>query len=130
MIFVCPFHWRRSDEPLAFKMSALPMCVRVSRGLLSLRSGAGGSLAPTLLELARGLSTQKSPGGDSTTGGLAQAILQEKLQQQQRTQVGQGQLQLTDLSSFSSVIQLQHKCKKNIRGISGCLCLCMDFGPL
>ncbi|XP_036417069.1 mitochondrial import inner membrane translocase subunit TIM50 [Colossoma macropomum] len=61
-------------------VSLFPMCVRASRGLLRLRSGAA-------LEVVRALSTQRSTGGDSSaTGGLAQAILQERLQQQQRSQ--------------------------------------------
>uniref|UniRef100_A0AAR2K052 Mitochondrial import inner membrane translocase subunit TIM50 n=1 Tax=Pygocentrus nattereri TaxID=42514 RepID=A0AAR2K052_PYGNA len=60
-------------------VSVFPMCVRASRGLLRLRSGA-------TLEAVRALSTQRSTGGDgSATGGLAQAILQERLQQQQRS---------------------------------------------
>ncbi|XP_072547265.1 mitochondrial import inner membrane translocase subunit TIM50 [Salminus brasiliensis] len=68
-------------------VSMFPMCVRASRGLLRLRSGAGANSAPAVLEVVRTLSTQKATGGDiGATGGLAQAILQERLQQQQRSQ--------------------------------------------
>ncbi|XP_007246051.3 mitochondrial import inner membrane translocase subunit TIM50 [Astyanax mexicanus] len=62
-------------------VSVFPMCVQASRGLLRLRSGAGATAA---LEAVRTLSTQKGDSG--ATGGLAQAILQERLQQQQRSQ--------------------------------------------
>ncbi|KAF4085995.1 hypothetical protein AMELA_G00101560 [Ameiurus melas] len=57
-----------------------PMCVRLSRGLLSLRSEAPASTAAGLI---RKLSV--GPGGGQESGateGLAQAILQERLQQQ------------------------------------------------
>ncbi|XP_039987543.1 mitochondrial import inner membrane translocase subunit TIM50 [Xiphias gladius] len=67
--------------------SVFPMCVRASRGLLRLRSGAAGASSPAVVDIVRTLSTDK-PGG--TTGGLAQAILQERLQQQQQQQ-SQGQ---------------------------------------
>uniref|UniRef100_A0A8C6SZN6 Mitochondrial import inner membrane translocase subunit TIM50 n=1 Tax=Neogobius melanostomus TaxID=47308 RepID=A0A8C6SZN6_9GOBI len=63
----------------------LPMCVRASRGFLRLRSGAAA-------DHLRALSTEKPPasGGNSgATGGLAQAILQERLQQQQQHSQGQ-----------------------------------------
>uniref|UniRef100_A0A3B1IQX8 Mitochondrial import inner membrane translocase subunit TIM50 n=1 Tax=Astyanax mexicanus TaxID=7994 RepID=A0A3B1IQX8_ASTMX len=66
-------------------VSVFPMCVQASRGLLRLRSGAGATAA---LEAVRTLSTQKGDSG--ATGGLAQAILQERLQQQQQ-QRSQGQ---------------------------------------
>uniref|UniRef100_A0A4W5MQ28 Mitochondrial import inner membrane translocase subunit TIM50 n=1 Tax=Hucho hucho TaxID=62062 RepID=A0A4W5MQ28_9TELE len=64
--------------------SMFPMCVRASRGLLRLRNGGSNS---TGVDLIRALSTEKPPTGDgSATGGLAQAILQERLQQQQKSQ--------------------------------------------
>ncbi|XP_020358467.1 mitochondrial import inner membrane translocase subunit TIM50-like [Oncorhynchus kisutch] len=73
-----------------FKMSAtsmFPMCVRASRGLLRLRNGGRGGSNSTGVDLIRALSTEKPPTGDgSATGGLAQAILQERLQQQQKSQ--------------------------------------------
>lgn len=76
-----------------FKMSAtsmFPMCVRASRGLLRLRNGGRGGSNSTGVDLIRALSTEKPPTGDgSATGGLAQAILQERLQQQQKSQVSQ-----------------------------------------
>ncbi|XP_057694657.1 mitochondrial import inner membrane translocase subunit TIM50 isoform X1 [Corythoichthys intestinalis] len=56
----------------------LPMCVRASRGLLRLRGE---------VDFVRTLSTNKPPAGhDGATGGLAQAILQERLQQQSQGQ--------------------------------------------
>ncbi|XP_072318122.1 mitochondrial import inner membrane translocase subunit TIM50 [Eucyclogobius newberryi] len=58
----------------------LPMCVRASRGFLRLRSGA-------TMDGIRTLATEKPvSGGDGATGGLAQAILQERLQQQSQGQ--------------------------------------------
>uniref|UniRef100_A0A8C8LQM1 Mitochondrial import inner membrane translocase subunit TIM50 n=1 Tax=Oncorhynchus tshawytscha TaxID=74940 RepID=A0A8C8LQM1_ONCTS len=73
-----------------FKMSAtsmFPMCVRASRGLLRLRNGGRGGSNSTGVDLIRALSTEKPPTGDgSATGGLAQSILQERLQQQQKSQ--------------------------------------------
>lgn len=81
----------RRQPVLMPKMSAtsvFPMCVRASRGVLRLRSGAAGACSPFVLDILRTLSTEKSPAGTgSTTGGLAQAILQERLQQQQQSQV-------------------------------------------
>lgn len=58
------------------------MCIRASRGLLRLRNGA---------DIVRTASTdQPSVGtGSNVTGGLAQAILQERLQQQQQQSQGQ-----------------------------------------
>lgn len=73
---------------IIFKMSAVcmyPMCVRASRGLLRLRQGANSSIAPAVLDVVRSLSADTS--SSSATGGLAQAILQERLQQQQKSQV-------------------------------------------
>ncbi|XP_062274562.1 mitochondrial import inner membrane translocase subunit TIM50 [Scomber scombrus] len=62
-------------------MSVFPMCVRASRGLWRLRSGAAAaSSSPATVDIFRTLSTEKP------TVGLAQAILQEKLQQQQQSQ--------------------------------------------
>uniref|UniRef100_A0A673YBC5 Mitochondrial import inner membrane translocase subunit TIM50 n=1 Tax=Salmo trutta TaxID=8032 RepID=A0A673YBC5_SALTR len=67
--------------------SMFPMCVRASRGLLRLRNGGRGGSNSTGVDLIRALSTEKPPTGDgSATGGLAQAILQERLQQQQKSQ--------------------------------------------
>uniref|UniRef100_A0A3P9HQ60 Mitochondrial import inner membrane translocase subunit TIM50 n=1 Tax=Oryzias latipes TaxID=8090 RepID=A0A3P9HQ60_ORYLA len=64
--------------------SVLPMCVRTGRGLLRLRSGTAGAAAPAVLHVIRTLSSEKPPAGaGGATGGLAQAILQERLQQQQ-----------------------------------------------
>ncbi|XDV32452.1 hypothetical protein PO909_003257 [Leuciscus waleckii] len=68
---------------IIFKMSAVsmyPMCVRASRGLLRLRQGANGSITPAVLDVVRSLSADTS--SSSATGGLAQAILQDRLQQQ------------------------------------------------
>lgn len=66
------------------------MCVRASRGLLRLRSGMAGASCPAVVDIVRTLSTDKPPAGASgATGGLAQAILQERLQQQQQSQVRQ-----------------------------------------
>lgn len=60
------------------------MCVRATRGLLRLRSGSTGPLSPAALVFVRGASTDMSQHETgSATGGLAQAILQERLQQQQ-----------------------------------------------
>lgn len=67
-------------------MSAMfPMCARASRSLLRLRSGTPTASSPQqLLEVIRVLSTEKNPSGTGgATGGLAQAILQERLQQSQ-----------------------------------------------
>lgn len=75
-----------------FKMSAtsmFPMCVRASRGLLRLRNGGRGGSNSTGVDLIRALSTEKPTGEGSATGGLAQAILQERLKQQQKSQVSQ-----------------------------------------
>uniref|UniRef100_A0A8C7UGY9 Mitochondrial import inner membrane translocase subunit TIM50 n=1 Tax=Oncorhynchus mykiss TaxID=8022 RepID=A0A8C7UGY9_ONCMY len=67
--------------------SMFPMCVRASRGLLRLRNGGRGGSNSTGVALIRALSTEKPQTGDgSATGGLAQAILQERLQQQQKSQ--------------------------------------------
>ncbi|XP_024133330.1 mitochondrial import inner membrane translocase subunit TIM50 isoform X1 [Oryzias melastigma] len=64
--------------------SVFPMCVRTGRGLLRLRSGTAGASAPAVLHVIRKLSSDKPAGGaGGATGGLAQAILQERLQQQQ-----------------------------------------------
>lgn len=61
------------------------MCARASRSLLRLRSGTPAASSPQqLLEVIRVLSTEKNPSGTGgATGGLAQAILQERLQQSQ-----------------------------------------------
>uniref|UniRef100_A0A3B4XDU9 Mitochondrial import inner membrane translocase subunit TIM50 n=1 Tax=Seriola lalandi dorsalis TaxID=1841481 RepID=A0A3B4XDU9_SERLL len=65
--------------------SVLPMCVRASRGLLRLRSGSVGAPSLAVVDIVRTLSTDKPPAGVAgATGGLAQAILQERLQQQQQ----------------------------------------------
>uniref|UniRef100_A0A8C2GUW8 Mitochondrial import inner membrane translocase subunit TIM50 n=1 Tax=Cyprinus carpio TaxID=7962 RepID=A0A8C2GUW8_CYPCA len=64
-------------------VSVYPMCVRASRGLLRLRQGASGSTVPAALGEVRALSADTS--SSSATGGLAQAILQERLQQQQKS---------------------------------------------
>ncbi|XP_029026177.1 mitochondrial import inner membrane translocase subunit TIM50 isoform X1 [Betta splendens] len=66
--------------------SLLPMCVRASRGLLRLRTGPAGACSPVVLDIVRKLSTDKPTAGTGRgTGGLAQAVLQEKLQQQQQS---------------------------------------------
>ncbi|CAI5692591.1 unnamed protein product [Oreochromis niloticus] len=68
----------------------LPMCLRASRGLLRLRSAAASASAPAMVDVIRTLSTDKPPAAaGSATGGLAQAILQERLQQQQQPTQGQ-----------------------------------------
>lgn len=75
-----------------FKMSAtsmFPMCVRASRGLLTLRNWSRRGSTPAVVDLIRALSTEKPTGEGSATGGLAQAILQERLKQQQKSQVSQ-----------------------------------------
>ncbi|KAI9529039.1 Mitochondrial import inner membrane translocase subunit TIM50 [Dissostichus eleginoides] len=74
-------------------MSAVfPMCLRTTRGLLRLRNRAEGACSPAVLDLVRTLSTDKPPAGNSSaTGGLAQAILQTKLQQQSQGQPGEGE---------------------------------------
>ncbi|KAI4886501.1 hypothetical protein NFI96_024858 [Prochilodus magdalenae] len=93
-------------------VSVFPMCVRASRGLLRLRSGVVGASAPAALEVVRALSTQKSTGGDSrATGGLAQAILQERLQQQQRSQ-GQPPLEGEETSDQKRDDQSEDKKQK------------------
>ncbi|KAL2096435.1 hypothetical protein ACEWY4_008583 [Coilia grayii] len=66
-------------------MSVYPMCVRASYGLLHLRKGVR-CLNPSVNELFRVLSTDTSKTDSRPGGGVAQAILQERLQQQQRTQ--------------------------------------------
>lgn len=67
---------------------ALPMCLRASRGLLRLRSAVTGASAPAAMDIIRTLCTDKPPAGaGSATGGLAQAILQERLQQPPPSQV-------------------------------------------
>ncbi|XP_076832915.1 mitochondrial import inner membrane translocase subunit TIM50 [Brachyhypopomus gauderio] len=71
-------------------LSVYPMCVRASRGLLRLRSGVGGLSAPVVLDSGRALSADTSKGGESSTGSLAQTILQERLQKDQPSPVGQG----------------------------------------
>lgn len=82
---------------IIFKMSAVsmyPMCVRASRGLLRLRQGANGSITPAVLDVVRSLSADTS--SSSATGGLAQAILQDRLQQQ-KSQVSAANDRLTFL---------------------------------
>ncbi|KAM4566797.1 mitochondrial import inner membrane translocase subunit TIM50 [Odontesthes bonariensis] len=70
--------------------SVFPMCIRASRGLMRLRSGAAGASTPAVVDIVRTLSTDKPPAGTSSaTGGLAQAILQERLQQQKQQSQGQ-----------------------------------------
>ncbi|TMS07137.1 Mitochondrial import inner membrane translocase subunit TIM50 [Larimichthys crocea] len=60
------------------------MCVRASRGLLRLRGGAARASSRSTVDIVRTLSTDKPPAGaGGATGGLAQAILQERLQQAQ-----------------------------------------------
>lgn len=60
------------------------MCVRAARGLLRHRSGPAGPRAPAALGFGRGASRDVAePGPSSATDGLAQAILQERLAQQQ-----------------------------------------------
>ncbi|XP_038829877.1 mitochondrial import inner membrane translocase subunit TIM50 isoform X1 [Salvelinus namaycush] len=63
-----------------------PMCVRASRGLLTLRSWSRRGSTPAVVDLIRAISTEKPTGEGSATGGLAQAILQERLKQQQKSQ--------------------------------------------
>nr|XP_043888485.1 mitochondrial import inner membrane translocase subunit TIM50 isoform X1 [Solea senegalensis] len=72
--------------------SIFPMCMRASRGLLRLSSGMTGVASPAAVDsLVRTMSSDKQPtGAGSATGGLAQSILQERLQQQQQQQ-SQGQ---------------------------------------
>ncbi|KAG9340506.1 hypothetical protein JZ751_021326, partial [Albula glossodonta] len=71
-------------------VSVFPMCVRASRGLLRLGNGIIGGSAPMVLASIRTLATDRTAGGETTgTGGIAQAILQEKLLQQQQKTHGQ-----------------------------------------
>ncbi|XP_042342817.1 mitochondrial import inner membrane translocase subunit TIM50 [Plectropomus leopardus] len=83
-------HTLAGQLALLSNMSAtpvFPMCVRASRALLRLRSGAVGASSPAAVDMIRTLSTDKPPAGaGGATGGLAQAILQERLQQQQQSQ--------------------------------------------
>lgn len=82
-------------------MSVYPMCVRASYGLLSLRKGVQ-RLNPSVNELFRVLSTDTSKPPDSQSspgGGVTQAILQERLQQQQRAQVSS----LSKLAFYSNL---------------------------
>ncbi|XP_008307767.1 mitochondrial import inner membrane translocase subunit TIM50 isoform X1 [Cynoglossus semilaevis] len=79
---------------LQSKMSAtsvFPMCVRASRSLLRLRVARTGLSSQAQTDaVVRTLSTDKpSAGAGGGTGGLAQAILQERLQQQQQQSQGQ-----------------------------------------
>ncbi|XP_041918934.1 mitochondrial import inner membrane translocase subunit TIM50 isoform X2 [Alosa pseudoharengus] len=66
-------------------MSVYPMCIRASHGFLRLRKGVR-CLDPSVMDLIRVLSTDPSKSDSNAVGGLAQAILQERLQQQQRSQ--------------------------------------------
>nr|XP_020478908.1 mitochondrial import inner membrane translocase subunit TIM50 [Monopterus albus] len=71
-------------------MSVFPMCVRASRGLLRLRSGTASASSRAVVNVVRTLFTgEPLAGTGSTTGGLAPAILQERLQQQQQQSQGQ-----------------------------------------
>lgn len=84
------------------------MCMRASRGLLRLRNGAVCSSSPSVVDIVRTVSTDKPPvGPGSATGGLAQAILQERLQQQQQSQVRRlacaGALDLSILSADGEI---------------------------
>uniref|UniRef100_A0AAZ3QLN3 Mitochondrial import inner membrane translocase subunit TIM50 n=1 Tax=Oncorhynchus tshawytscha TaxID=74940 RepID=A0AAZ3QLN3_ONCTS len=75
-----------------FKMSAtsmFSMCVRASRGLLTLRNWSRRGSTPAVVDLIRALSTEKTTGEGSATGGLAQSILQERLNKQQQNSQGQ-----------------------------------------
>uniref|UniRef100_A0A3P8WDR2 Mitochondrial import inner membrane translocase subunit TIM50 n=1 Tax=Cynoglossus semilaevis TaxID=244447 RepID=A0A3P8WDR2_CYNSE len=71
--------------------SVFPMCVRASRSLLRLRVARTGLSSQAQTDaVVRTLSTDKpSAGAGGGTGGLAQAILQERLQQQQQQSQGQ-----------------------------------------
>ncbi|XP_062408353.1 mitochondrial import inner membrane translocase subunit TIM50 [Sardina pilchardus] len=66
-------------------MSVYPMCIRASHGLLRLRKGVR-CLDPSVMDFIRAQSTDPSKSDSNAVGGLAQAILQERLQQQQRSQ--------------------------------------------
>uniref|UniRef100_A0A8C7RPY2 Mitochondrial import inner membrane translocase subunit TIM50 n=1 Tax=Oncorhynchus mykiss TaxID=8022 RepID=A0A8C7RPY2_ONCMY len=66
--------------------SMFSMCVRASRGLLTLRNWSRRGSTPAVVDLIRALSTEKPTGEGSATGGLAQSILQERLKQQQNSQ--------------------------------------------
>lgn len=65
-----------------------------------------GASSPTVVDIVRTLSTENPPAGTgSVTGGLAQAILQERLQQQ--SQVGQPAcLCALDLCNLAAVSML------------------------
>lgn len=64
-----------------------PMCIRASRGLLRIRNGTKEGSTAAVTDIIRALSTEKPPSTEgSATGGLAQAILQDRLQQQQKSQ--------------------------------------------
>lgn len=88
--FVLSTYVRRQSVllPNMSATSVFPMCVRASRGFLRLRDVAMGTSSPAVVDIVRAVSTEKPPAGTgSATGGLAQAILQERLQQQPQSQV-------------------------------------------
>ncbi|XP_066559974.1 mitochondrial import inner membrane translocase subunit TIM50 [Amia ocellicauda] len=63
-------------------VSVSPMCVRASRGLLRLVTGIRLGSAPPVPVWLRAMSTERPGGAESGgTGGLAQAILQDRLRQ-------------------------------------------------
>ncbi|XP_034534871.1 mitochondrial import inner membrane translocase subunit TIM50-like [Notolabrus celidotus] len=81
-------HTSAGEPELPSNMSAaFPMCVRASRGLLGGTRGLLRLHGGAVVDPVRTLSTEKPPAGaGGATGGLAQAILQERLQQQQQSQ--------------------------------------------
>ena len=64
-------------------VSVFPMCVRAGRGLLRLRGSPAALRCPALADSARAASS------DRPAGGLAQAILQERLEQRREQRQSQ-----------------------------------------
>ncbi|XP_013855646.1 mitochondrial import inner membrane translocase subunit TIM50, partial [Austrofundulus limnaeus] len=68
--------------------SVIPMCVRASHGLLRLKSRVIRASSPAAVDIIRTLSANRPPAGaGSVPGGLAQAVLQQRLQQQSQGQL-------------------------------------------
>ncbi|XP_037534263.1 mitochondrial import inner membrane translocase subunit TIM50 [Nematolebias whitei] len=109
--------------------SVLSMCVRASHGLLRLKSGATGASTPAMVEIIRTLYTNKPAGGEA--GGLAQDILQKRLQQQQ----SQGQPPPEGQQSEKDGEQEDQKWKEHMAyakkialGLAGVMGLCGAVG--
>lgn len=69
-------------------VSVFPMCVRATRGLLRLRAEIKAGRSTAVSVLTRALSRDPSTGEqNSAADGLTQAILQDRLLQQQKSPV-------------------------------------------